>query len=311
MSEFLVTGGAGFIGSHIAEHLVSRKATVRVVDNMITGRALNLDAFRNQVEFVQGDLRDVELCRRVCAGVRVVFHQAAVPSVPKSVADPVTSHDCNINGTFNLLLAARDAGVSRVVYAASSSAYGESPTLPKVETMSNDPLTPYAVNKLTGEHYCRAFAEVYGLSTVALRYFNVFGPRQDPTSQYAAAIPAFITKILRNEPPTIYGDGEQTRDFTYIDNVVRGNMLAAEAPGLRGEAINLACGESISVNRIIALVNELLGRQVKPNYVAPRAGDIKHSLADITRARTLLKFEPIVDFAEGLWRSIEWFKSTL
>ena len=311
MSEFLVTGGAGFIGSHIVEHLVGRGAKVRAIDNLSTGKAATIDLFRGKVDFIEGDIRDAATCRKACRGVRVVFHEAAMPSVPKSVADPLTSHDCNINGTFNMLMAARDEKVARFVYAASSSAYGESPTLPKLESMPTDPLTPYAVNKLAGEHYCRAFAEVYGMSTVALRYFNVFGPRQDPTSQYAAAIPAFITHIMRDQPPTIYGDGEQTRDFTYIENVVRGNMLAAEAKGLRGQVINLACGERVSVNRIIAQINKLLGKQVRPNHVDPRAGDIKHSQADITRARELLGFEPVVNFDDGLKRSIEWFKANL
>jgi len=311
LSEFLVTGGAGFIGSHIVEHLVGRGAKVRAIDNLSTGKAATIDLFRGKVDFIEGDIRDAATCRKACRGVRVVFHEAAMPSVPKSVADPLTSHDCNINGTFNMLMAARDEKVARFVYAASSSAYGESPTLPKLESMPTDPLTPYAVNKLAGEHYCRAFAEVYGMSTVALRYFNVFGPRQDPTSQYAAAIPAFITHIMRDQPPTIYGDGEQTRDFTYIENVVRGNMLAAEAKGLRGQVINLACGERVSVNRIIAQINKLLGKQVRPNHVDPRAGDIKHSQADITRARELLGFEPVVNFDDGLKRSIEWFKANL
>jgi len=307
MVEYLVTGGAGFIGSHLTEGLVRRGASVRVIDNLITGKRDNLAPFLDKIEFIEADLRDPAACRRACQGVRVVLHQAALPSVPKSVADPVTSHECNINGTFNLLLAARDAKVERFVYAGSSSAYGESPTLPKVETMVTSPLSPYAVNKLVGEYYCKVFAEVYGMSTVTLRYFNVFGPRQDPTSQYAAAIPAFVTHIIRDEPPTVYGDGEQTRDFTFIENVVHGNLLAAKAAGLRGEVINLACGEHISVNRIIARINELLRKNVRANHVPPRAGDIKHSWADIQLAERLLGYKPVVSFDEGLRRSIAWY----
>lgn len=309
MIDFLVTGGAGFIGSHLVEGLVARGKSVRVVDNLSTGKRGNLEPWLGKIEFVEGDLRDPAVCKRVCAGVGVILHEAALPSVPKSVADPVASHDHNINGTFNLLAAARDAKVKRFVYAASSSAYGESPTLPKIETMPTSPLSPYAVNKLVGEYYCRVFAECYGMATVSLRYFNVFGPRQDPASQYAAAIPAFVTHILKGEPPTVYGDGEQTRDFTFVENVVRANLLAAEADGLRGQVVNVACGEHVSVNQIIAAINQLLGKSVKPNYVPVRKGDIKHSWADINAARALLKYEPAVTFSDGLKRSIEWYRT--
>lgn len=310
--QYLVTGGAGFIGSHIVEHLLTRReARVRVLDNLSTGKRANLERFGQRIEVIEADMRDLNACRRACADVGCVFHLAALPSVPKSVEKPLDSHDVNINGTFNLLLAARDAQVGRFVYSGSSSAYGETPTLPKVETIAPSPLSPYAVNKLVGEYYCRAFAECYGMSTVTLRYFNVFGPRQDPASQYAAAIPAFVSRILRNESPTIYGDGEQTRDFTYIDNVVHGNMLAAEAPALRGQVVNVACGQHISVNAMIARINELLGKRVQPQYVPPRKGDIKHSWADISAARALLGFKPVVDFDEGLRRSIEWYKTNL
>jgi nucleoside-diphosphate-sugar epimerase len=306
--DFLVTGGAGFIGSHLVEHLVGQGASVRVLDNFMTGSRSNLDPWKAKIDLHEADMRDADACRKACDGVRVVLHQAALPSVPKSVADPIKSHDCNVNGTFNVLMAARDAAVERFVYAASSSAYGDTPTLPKVETMPSLPLSPYAVNKLTGEQYCRAFAHVYDMATVSLRYFNVFGPRQDPASQYAAAIPAFVTHILRDESPIVYGDGEQTRDFTYIENVIHANMLAARAVGLAGQAVNIACGEHVTVNQIIARINELLGRNVKPNYQPPRTGDIKHSWADIEAAKALLGYEPLVGFDDGLRRSINWYR---
>ena len=311
MANYLVTGGAGFIGSHIVQRLVADGQGVRVLDNFSTGKRENLAPLASRIEVIEGDLRRPEDCRRACAGVDLVFHQGAVPSVPKSVADPVTSHQANVDGTFNLLLAARDAGCRRVVYAASSSAYGDLPELPKRETACPSPLSPYAVAKLVGEHYLRAFYLCYGLETISLRYFNVFGPRQDPKSQYAAAIPAFVTAILKNEPPVIFGDGEQTRDFTHIDNVVHANMLAARASRTEGQVVNIACGERISVNRIVRLINELLGRNVAPKHVEPRPGDVKHSLAAIDEARQLLGYEPIVKFEDGLRRAIEWYRKNL
>ncbi|HOB75815.1 MAG TPA: SDR family oxidoreductase [Phycisphaerae bacterium] len=311
MPHYLVTGGAGFIGSHIVERLVKDGHSVRVIDNFSSGKRANLAPFGDKVELLEGDIRDRNDCRRACEGIEIIFHQAAVPSVPKSVDDPVTSHEANIDGTFNLLLAARDAGCRRVIYAASSSAYGDAVELPKRETARPEPLSPYAVNKLVGEYYCKIFSCCYGLQTVALRYFNVFGPRQDPKSQYAAAIPAFVTAILRDEPPTIYGDGEQTRDFTYIDNVVHANLLAANAPKVNGEVVNIACGERVSVNQIIRQINELLGRNVKPKYVPERPGDVKHSLADITAARELIGYQPLVSFEDGLRRAIEWYRKNL
>ncbi len=320
----LVTGGGGFIGSHLVEGLIRRGHRVRVLDNFSTGKPANLAALRDEngspvfddngrpitgrpVELVVGDAADPETCARACNGVEIVLHQAAVPSVPKSIHDPVTSHRSNINATFQLLMAARDAKVRRFVYAASSSAYGESETLPKIETMPSSPLSPYAVQKLAGENYCRVFAGCYGLETLSMRYFNVFGPRQDPKSQYAAAIPAFIAAILRDEPPTIYGDGEQTRDFTYIDNVVAANILAMEAPRTSGEVINVACGEHVTVNQIIKRINESLDKSVRANHVAPRPGDIKHSWADIALARRVIGYTPVVSFAEGLKRTIDWY----
>ncbi|MDM8007490.1 MAG: SDR family oxidoreductase [Phycisphaerae bacterium] len=311
MSTYLVTGGAGFIGSHIVHRLVADGQKVRVLDNFSTGKRANLAAVSKDVEVVEGDLRSIDDCRKAGKGVEIIFHEGALPSVPKSVADPRSSHDCNINGTFNVLMAARDCGCRRVIYAASSSAYGDQLESPKRESMRPAPLSPYAVNKLVGEYYLRAFYECYGLETISLRYFNVFGPRQDPKSQYAAAIPAFVSAILNDKPPTIYGDGEQTRDFTYIDNVVHSNMLAAKAPKLSGEVINVACSESVTVNHTIELINNLLGKNVKPIYTDVRPGDVKHSLADITLARKIIGFEPVVKFDEGLRRAIEWYRENL
>ena len=311
MANYLVTGGAGFIGSHIVERLVADGQKVRVLDDFSSGKRANLTPFAAKIEVVEGDLRRPEDCRRACDGIDFVFHEGAVPSVPKSVADPVTSHQANVDGTFNVLMAARDARCKRVIYAASSSAYGDQPELPKRETARPSPLSPYAVNKLVGEHYLRAFFLCYGLETISLRYFNVFGPRQDPKSQYAAAIPAFVTAIMKNEPPTICGDGEQTRDFTYIDNVVHANLLAAKAARTEGQVVNVACGDRVTVNQIIKLINDLLGKRVVPKYVPARAGDVKHSLAAIDLARQVLGYEPVVPFGEGLRRAIEWYKNNL
>lgn len=305
--QYLVTGGAGFIGSHLVERLCALGASVRVVDDFSTGKRANLAPFREKIELIEGDLGDAGVCAPACRGVDFVLHHAALPSVPKSVADPVATHRANIEGTFNLLVAARDAGVRRFIYAASSAAYGDTPTLPKVETMPARPLSPYAVQKLTGEYYCEVFWRCYGLQTLSLRYFNVFGPRQDPMSQYAAAIPAFVTAILHDRPPTIFGDGEQTRDFTYIENVVEANLLATQVRETQGEVINVACGERVTVNAIIRQINDLLGKDVKPNYVEPRAGDIKHSWADIRRAAELIGFQPTVGFAAGLRKAIDWY----
>ncbi|MFH1418899.1 MAG: SDR family oxidoreductase [Planctomycetota bacterium] len=309
--EYLVTGGAGFIGSHLVERLVGQGETVRVLDNFATGKRENIAPFMDRIELVEGDIADPAVCARACEGVRVVFHEAALPSVPKSVVDPVSSHRTNTDGTFNMLVAAREAGVKRFVYAASSSAYGESPTLPKVETMKTQPLSPYAVQKLSGEEYCSVFYKCYGLQTLSIRYFNVFGPRQDPTNQYAAAIPAFVTAISRGEPPTVFGDGEQTRDFTHIDNVIEANLLAAETRELHGEIINVACGEHLSINEIIREINRLLGMDVPSNHVDPRQGDIKHSWADIELASEVIGYKPVVPFAEGLRRAVDWYVRNL
>ncbi|MEN6426590.1 MAG: SDR family oxidoreductase [Phycisphaerales bacterium] len=311
MDKFLVTGGAGFIGSNICKRLVAEGCFVRVLDNLLTGKRSNLVPILDKIEFIEADMGEPEVARAAMQGIDGVFHEGALPSVPRSVDDPVSSHRHCVDATFALLVAARDAGVKRFVYAASSSAYGDTPTSPKVETIRPDPLSPYAVGKLVGEYYCSVFAKVYGLETVCLRYFNVFGPQQDPASQYAAAIPAFITAILKNLPPTIYGDGEQSRDFTYIDNVVHANLLAARAKKTAGEVVNVACGEAVTVNAIIGMINRLLGKSVKPIYAPARAGDIKHSLADITAARKLIGFEPIVLFRDGLERSIDWYRRNL
>jgi nucleoside-diphosphate-sugar epimerase len=311
MNKFLVTGGAGFIGSSICRKLVSQGCFVRVVDNLLTGKKSNLAEVIDKIEFIEADMGDSEVAQSAVKDVDVVFHQGALPSVPLSIDDPAATHKHCVDATFTLLLAARDAGVKRFVYAASSSAYGDAPTSPKVETMPTSPLSPYAVGKLVGEYYCSVFSGVFGLETVALRYFNVFGPHQDPKSQYAAAIPAFVTAILKDEPPTIYGDGEQSRDFTYIDNVVNANLLAARAKKTNGEVINIACGEAVTVNQIIGMINELLGKNVKPLYVDARVGDVKHSLADITAAQNLIGFKPIVPFSEGLNLAIDWYRNNL
>lgn len=309
MANYLVTGGAGFIGSHLAGRLVELGHRVRILDNLSTGKRENLAEFAGRVDLVEGDLRDARACDRACRDIEVVFHQAAVPSVPTSVERPAETHDANINGTFHLLLAAKNAGCRRVIYAASSSAYGDSPVSPKQERLPPDPLSPYAVQKLTGELYARAFYECYGLQTLSLRYFNVFGPRQDPTSHYAAAIPAFVTAIHENRSPTVYGDGEQTRDFTYIDNILHANLLAAEVAGTAGQSVNIACGYAVSLNAIIGRINELLGKNVRPDYAPPRKGDVRHSLADLTLAQQLLGYQPIVSFDEGLARAIDYYTS--
>jgi len=311
MDKFLVTGGAGFIGSNICRKLVADGCFVKVVDNLLTGKKSNLADVIDKIEFIEADMGDAEVAHSEMKDIDVVLHQGALPSVPRSVDDPAATHKHCVDATFTLLLAARDAGIKRFVYASSSSAYGDTPTLPKVETMPTQPLSPYAVGKLVGEYYCSVFSGVFGLETISLRYFNVFGPNQDPTSQYAAAIPAFVTAILKDEPPTIYGDGEQSRDFTYVDNVVEANLLAAQAKHTAGEILNIACGQSITVNEIIDMINDLLDKNIKPNYTDPRPGDVKHSLADITAAEKLLAFKPKVSFRQGLELAINWYRENL
>ena len=299
-ARYLVTGGAGFIGSHLAEALLDQGESVRVLDNLATGRETNLAALQGRAQLIRGDLRNLEAVRAAVEGVEVVFHQGALASVPRSIADPVTSLEININGTQNVLQAARDAGVRRVVYASSSSIYGNTPTLPKHEQMQPDPVAPYAIHKLTGELLCEAFTYIYGLETVALRYFNVFGPRQDPTSEYAAVIPRFLTALIQKRRPIVFGDGEQTRDFTYIANVVQANLLAATSHDAIGYAMNIGCGEQVSLNTVLHLAGELLGVTPDVEYREPRPGDVRDSLADISLAQRLLGYKPTIGFGEGL-----------
>jgi UDP-glucose 4-epimerase len=311
MPHYLVTGGAGFIGSNLVERLVAQGERVRVLDNFSTGTYANLSPWLDRIELIAGDIRDPETVCRAMAGVAYVLHQAALPSVPRSVADPMASHEANVTGTLNVLMAARHAGVNRVVYASSSSVYGNSPELPKREEMPTNPLSPYAVSKLAGENYCRAFYQVYGLETVCLRYFNVFGPRQDPNSQYAAVIPKFVTAMLDGGQPVIYGDGTQSRDFTYVDNVVAANLLACRAPAgeAAGEVFNVACGERTTLLELVAGLERALGKEATPEFAPPRPGDVKHSLAAIDRARERLGYRPRVSFERGLAHTVAFFQS--
>ena len=303
----LVTGGAGFIGSSLARALVARGDRVRVIDNLSSGRRENLADISKDLELIEADIRDESALKGALDGIELVFHEAAVPSVPRSLANPMGSHDANATGTLKLLQAAKTAGVRRVVYAASSSAYGDTPTLPKVETMRPMPLSPYAVSKLAGEHYCQVFAGAYGLETVCLRYFNVFGPHQDPQSQYAAVIPRFVTAALAGQGVTIYGDGTQSRDFCFIDNTVEANLAAASATGASGRVFNVACGTAIDLNDVVKLVGELVGHPVPISYAPGRVGDVKHSLADIRAAREHLGYRGAISFAEGLKRTVAWY----
>ena len=305
MSSYLVTGGAGFIGSHLSEELIRRGHRVRVVDSLITGKRQNLDHLAG-VEFVQGDLADATVAARVVEGIDYVLHQAAIPSVPRSVKDPVTSNRANIDASLNILVAARDAGARRLVYAGSSSAYGDTPTLPKREDMPTNPLSPYALQKLVAEQYCQMFTRLYGFETVTIRYFNVFGPRQDPGSPYSGVISLFATALLEGRQPTIYGDGEQTRDFTYVANVVDGVLRACEAPKASGEVINVATGGRISLNELLATMGRIVGAKVTAKYEAPRAGDVRDSQADITKANALLGYVPLVGLEDGLRSTIDW-----
>jgi len=309
MAEYLVTGGAGFIGSNIAEHLVRTGKSVRVLDNFLTGKRDNLLSFAGKADVVEGDLRNMDDCRRAVDGVRFILHLAALPSVPRSVADPSLSHDINITGTLNLLVAARDAHCQRLVFSSSSSVYGDTPTLPKHEDMTPAPLSPYAVHKLTGEHYCRIFWQLYGLETVCLRYFNVFGPRQDPKSEYAAVIPRFITAILHDQAPTIFGDGTQTRDFTFVENIIEANLAGCVAPKTAlGEACNVACGDRISLLDLVETVNKSLGKSIRPKLDPARPGDILHSQAANAKARALLHWTPRVSFADGIAKTIVFYR---
>jgi nucleoside-diphosphate-sugar epimerase len=308
-SNFLVTGGAGFIGSHLVGELIRRGHRVRVADSLVTGRRENLALFPD-VEFIEGDLSDLDVAREAVAGMQYVLHQAAIPSVPRSVADPVTSHRANVDGTLNVLVASREADVRRVVFAASSSAYGNTPTLPKHEDMANNPLSPYALQKVIGEQYMRMFTRLYKLETVSLRYFNVFGPRQDPTSPYSGVISVFATALIEGRSPTIFGDGEQTRDFTYVADVVDGVLRACEAPTASGEVINVAAGGRISLNALYDLMRMIVGSEVAPRYEGARPGDVRDSQAEISKARRVLGFEPSVSLEEGLRRTLEWYRES-
>ncbi len=310
MAHFLVTGGAGFIGSNLVEALVANEDQVRVLDTFLTGKRENLEAFRHQIELIEGDICELDTCRRAVDGVDYVLHQAALPSVPKSVELPVESNQSNVAGTVNVLVAARDAKVKRVVFAASSSAYGDTPTLPKVEDMPVRPKSPYAIQKVAGEMYCSAFHQLYGLETVALRYFNIFGPRQDPTSFYSAVIPKFIAACLRDEAPTIFGDGETSRDFTYVANVVQANLKACSAgPESAGQVMNIACGGRVSLTELAQVVLEKVGTGKPAVYESERVGDVKHSLADIKKAEALLGYRPEVSFSEGIGRTVDWYRA--
>jgi nucleoside-diphosphate-sugar epimerase len=313
MAHYLVTGGAGFIGSNLSHALVERGDRVRILDNFATGRQENLAALveAHKVELLTGSITDADTCARAVEGVDYVLHQAAIPSVPRSVEDPVGSDLANVHGTVMLLDAARLAKVKRVVFAASSSAYGEkAPGVAKVETMTPDPLSPYAVQKLACEHYMRVFHSVYGLETVALRYFNIFGPRQDPKSQYAAVIPNFVTAALKGVPATIFGDGETSRDFCFVENAIEANLLACTAPGAAGELFNIACGESTSLLQCVDVIGNIVGKKIPPKHEPPRPGDIKHSLANIDKARAILGYTGKIKFAEGIERTIAWYRKS-
>ncbi len=308
MAVCLVTGGAGFVGSHLVEALVARGHEVRVLDNLSTGFRSNLDPVADRIDFLHGDITELQQVRDAVRGVEVVYHQAALASVPRSVADPLATHRACVDGTLHVLLAARDARVRRVVYAASSSAYGNSARLPKSEADPTAPLSPYAVAKLAGEQYCAAFSTVYGLETVRLRYFNVFGPRQTPDSPYAAVIPLFIQALTSGRSPVIHGDGQQSRDFTFVEDVVQANLLAADAPGVSGRVYNVACGRRTTLLELVACLNELLGTQIAPTHTDPRPGDVRHSQADISRAVADLGYKPTTDVSRGLARCLEWWR---
>src|SRR3954447_2106208 len=308
MANYLVTGGAGFIGSHLSEELVRRGHRVRVADSLITGKRSNLDHIAG-VEFLEGDLADLAFAKKAVDGCQFVLHQAAIPSVPRSVQDLITSNTANVDATLNVLVASRDAGVKRVVFAGSSSAYGNTPTLPKREDMPANPLSPYALQKVVGEQYLQMFTKLYGLETVSIRYFNVFGPRQDPTSPYSGVISVFATALIENRSPKIYGNGEQTRDFTYIANVVDGVLRACDANGASGEVINVATGGRISLNQLFRTMRDLVGGTVEPTYVDTRAGDVRDSQADISKAERILGYKPIVSFEDGLRQTVEWYRT--
>ena len=310
MSKVLVTGGAGFIGSNLTESLLRKKHFVRVLDDFSTGKRENLIFGKEHplLEILEGDIRDLRTCKKAIRGVEYIFHQAALPSVQRSVEDPGTSNAINVGGTLNILLAAKEEGVKRVIYASSSSIYGDTPTLPKHEEMPPHPLSPYALQKYIGEQYCRLFYQLYGLDSVSLRYFNIFGPKQDPNSVYSAVIPRFIDALLHDRPPIIFGDGEQSRDFTFIENVVQANLLAMSAEHLHGEAMNIACGKRISLNQLLKILKKILGSKLTPIYQEPRKGDVRHSLADIRKSKKFINYMPKVGTEEGLNKTVEFFQ---
>ena len=312
MGLSLITGGAGFIGSNMVRFLLERGQEVRVLDNFENGKRENLTEVADRIELIEGDIRDADTCRKATAGAEVVYHLAALGSVPRSIKDPRSTHDVNVSGIFNVLEAARDNKVKRMVFASSSSVYGDSPVLPQHEGLPLAPISPYGASKAIGEIYCRAFYETYGLQTICLRYYNVFGPRQDPHSQYAAAIPLFVSALLRNEPPRIFDDGEQSRGFTYIDNVMDANWKAATAAETHGEAVNISTVNAVTINTVVNTIKELLGKEdIAPTYAPPREGDIKHSLADVSRAKEVIGYVPTVSFDEGIRRAIQWYKENL
>lgn len=305
--HYLVTGGGGFIGSNIVAELLRRGEEVRVLDNFSTGRRINLAPFENQIELIEGDIRSYHIVREAAQGMDFILHQAALPSVPRSVLDPLTTNEVNVGGTLNILQAAKETRVKRVVYASSSSVYGDNPELPKVETMCPSPLSPYAVSKLAGEQYCRAFWQLYQLEVVSLRYFNVFGPRQDPTSQYAAVVPKFITALGDDEPLTVYGDGLQSRDFTFVQNVVQANLRACQAEGAPGQVFNVACGQRYTLLRLIEVLSDIFGKEARVVHAAARPGDVRHSQADISRARTVLGYQPEQDLTAALEQTVRGY----
>ncbi len=309
-SNYLVTGGAGFIGSHIVEELIRRGERVRVLDNFSTGKRENITPFSKDIELIEGDIRNLTIVKKAMQGTDFCLHQAALPSVPRSIKDPITTNEVNVLGTLNILMAAKEAGVKKIVYASSSSVYGDTPNLPKREDTVTSPLSPYALSKLAGEEYSKLFTSLYGLETVSLRYFNVFGPRQDPTSQYAAVIPKFISLMLKGERPTIYGDGKQSRDFTYVSNVVNANLLATTSQTKEG-VFNIACGKKITVNELAKNLNRIMNTDIKPLYTGPRPGDVRHSQADISRAEEALGYKVEVGFEKGLEKTVEWFRKQL
>jgi UDP-glucose 4-epimerase len=312
MGLSLITGGAGFIGSNMVRFLLDKGQKVRVLDNFETGKRENLTEVAGRIELIEGDIRDMDTVRRAAAGAEVVYHLAALGSVPRSIKDPATSHDVNINGIVNMLIAARDAKARRFVFSSSSSVYGQSKVLPQHEGLPLAPISPYGATKAAGEIYCRTFYETYGLQTICLRYYNVFGPRQDPTSQYAAAIPLFVSALLRDKAPTIFDDGEQSRGFTYIDNVMEANWLAAQVKETHGEAVNISTKNAVTVNTVVNIIRKLMGKEkIKPVYAPPRPGDIKHSLADVTLAKKVIGYEPFVSFEEGIAKAINWYKENL